>query len=183
MTVCSTPLDLPELLAYWLGELPPEQEDEVEAHFLACHECAERLSRLAALAAGVRGAVRAGAVSVVVSAPLLAALGHAGLRLREYRVAPGDSVNCTIGAEDDGVLSRLEAPLHGVERLDLVEVEWGTRHEDIPFDPRTGEVLFLPAAAALRKAPAHVLNVRLLAVKGANEEAPLAEYRFVHTPS
>jgi hypothetical protein len=65
--------------------------------------------------------------------------------------------------------------------VDLVEVESGVRHENIPFDPGAGEVLFLPSAAALRRMPAHVLNMKLVAVDG-NGERPLGEYRFVHTP-
>lgn len=181
MSVCTAPIELVGLLAYWLGELSPDEEAAIEEHFLGCADCAERLGYLAALAAGVREAVRAGTVSTVISPVLLEALRQAGLRLREYRVAPGGAVDCTIRAQDDGVLSRLEAPLGGVERVDLVELEWGTRHEDIPFDSAAGEVLFLPSAEALRRMPAHVLNVQLIAMGPAGEK-PLGEYRFVHTP-
>ena len=35
-------------------------------------------------------------------------------------MAAGESVNCTITGEDDFVVSRLQAPLAGVARLDLV---------------------------------------------------------------
>ena len=46
-----------------------------------------------------------------------------GLRLREYRLAPGASVNCTIRADDDFVVSALPAPLAGVRRVDLVRID------------------------------------------------------------
>jgi hypothetical protein len=182
MSPCPAPLELAVLLAYWLAELPLNEEAGIEEHLLGCSHCAKRLERLTLLAAGVSEALRHGAVSTVISRPLLEALRTAGLRIREYRVRPGGSVDCTLGARDDGVLSSLEAPLGGVERLDLIELEWCTRHENIPFDPAAGEVLFLPSAAALRRKPAHVLNVMLVAV-GAAGETSLGEYRFVHTPS
>ena len=56
------------------------------------------------------------------------------------------------------------------------------RVEDVPFDPDAGEVLSLPAAAELRKMPAHTFRVQLVAVDDAGER-PLGEYTFAHTPS
>ncbi len=48
-------------------------------------------------------------------------------------------------------------------------------------DPAAGEVLFAPAASALRKMPAHTWRVRLFAVDDAGERA-LAEYTYAHAP-
>src|SRR5215475_366682 len=80
---------------------------------------------LVALASGVRAAVKNGKVSMVVPAPFVEAMKQAGLRLREYRLDPGGSVNCTISADDDAVVSRLRAPLAGVKRVDLVRIRGG----------------------------------------------------------
>jgi hypothetical protein len=52
----------------------------------------------------------------------------------------------------------------------------------VPFDPRTGEFLFIPAAAALKKMPANRLRVRLVSV-GEAGEVPVGEYTFDHSPS
>ena len=130
----------------------------------------------------------AGAIALSLTAGFLEHMKRAGMRIREYPVAPGGTVNCTIRAEDDAVVSRLEAPLAGVRRVDeLRSLDLGDgrierwRLEDVPFDPQAGEVLFSPAAAALRKLPANTLRVQLLAVDEAGER-PLGEYTFAHTP-
>jgi hypothetical protein len=114
---------------------------------------------------------------------------HAGLRLREYRIDSGGRVNCTIRTDEDAVVSRIRAPLSGVKRLDALQrLEVGgveqpeVRLEDVPFDPRSGEVLFIPPPAALKKMPAHRMRMRLVAV-GEAGETPLGEYTFAHSPS
>jgi hypothetical protein len=182
------PLDFETLVAYWLGELPAAEGEKAEEHFFACGRCAARLEWLAGLSEGVRATVRAGRVGLVVSSRFADALVQAGLRLREYGLEPGGSVDCTIRADDDGVLSHIRAPLAGAKRVDaLWRVSVGGAQEpevrlaDVPFDPAAGEVLFLPAAAALKTMPSHTMQLRLVAVDGA-EERPLGEYTFRHTP-
>jgi anti-sigma factor RsiW len=180
-------ISLETLIAYWLGELPAAAQEPLEEHLFACASCSARLEELAALASGIRAAVREGKVKAMISAPFLDALKRQGLRIREYRVPPGGRVNCTLRADDDAVVSRLQAPLAGVKRIDALQrLELGgevfeTRLEDVPFDPAAGEVLSLPSAAGLRKLPAHTLRVRLVAVDEAGER-PLGEYTFAHTP-
>jgi hypothetical protein len=187
--MCKEPINLEYLVAYWLGELPEGQEEKLEEHLFGCAHCARRLEWLAALSDEVRAALRAGALGLVVSAPFVEAMKRAGMRLREYRLDPGGQVNCTIRADEDAVVSRILAPLAGVKRLDaLHRLEVGgveepeVRFEDVPFDPRTGEFLFIPAAAALKKMPANRLRVRLVSV-GEAGEVPVGEYTFDHSPS
>lgn len=168
------------LVEYWFGDLPPEEETQFEDHLFGCAECTARLDELAALGAAVRAAFRSGAVRAVVSRALLAAMKKEGLRLREYRMGPGGSVECTIAAQDDFVVGRLEAPLAGVQRVDLESM--GQRLEDVPFDAEAGEIIVVPAPQDIRSRPAHTERVRLLAVEGDGERL-LGEYSFVHTPS
>ena len=177
------------LLAWWLGELPQAEEAPLEEHLFGCAACTRRLEALAALGEGVRGAVRAGTVGMVISAPFLARMKAEGLRVREYLLEPGRSVSCTIHAEDDALVSRIRAPLAGVKRLDALQVlevagarEPEVRLEDVPFDPDAGEVLFLPPAAWVKTMPAHAFRVRLVSVEEAGER-PLGEYTFLHTPA
>lgn len=183
---CSNPIAFEMMVAWWLGELSHAEQDALEEHMFACAHCTRRVEELATLAGGVRNAVRAGAMGLVVSAPFVEGMKKAGLRVREYHLTPGSSVNCTIKAEDDCVVSRLQAQLAGVERLDLAHLGPGgevrATQEDVPFDPTAGEVLVCPSAAALRKLPAFIERVRLIAV-GAEGTKPLGEYTFVHTPS
>jgi len=182
--ICIAPIPFSALIEYWFGELPQNEEERVEEHFLGCAQCSERLADLTKLGAGISSAFRSGEVRAVISPSFLQEMKQEGLRVREYPVAPGGSVNCTINAADDAVVSRLQASLEDATRVDLVYMsEQGeSRLPDIPFEPAAGEVLFCPSAASLRKSPAHTATIRLLAVGEAGEH-PIAEYTFVHTPS
>ena len=182
---CASPIALERLLAYWLGEEREEDQGTIEEHLLACAQCSQRLEWLAALASAVRTAVQQGRVDVVVSEPFVRAMKQAGLRLREYRLEPGGSVNCTIRPDDDAVVSRIRAPLSGVKRLDVVRIQGGeaeARIDDVPFDAETGELLMIPSAAWLRTMPAFTMRLRLIAV-GEAGESELGEYTFLHSPS
>jgi hypothetical protein len=185
---CAAPIELEALIAYWLGELDEKAEAPLEAHFMGCAHCARRLEWLAACGAGVRAAVRGGTIGVSLTPRFLQAMKDQGLRIRDYPAAPGEVVACTITAEDDAVVGRLRAPLAGVRRVDALHtVDAGGRRmhwrsEDVPFDEETGEVLFIPSSAELRRMPAHTWRVRLLAVDEAGAR-PLGEYAFAHTPS
>jgi hypothetical protein len=186
--MCKEPIGFETLVAYWLGEVAPEEEAPLEEHLFACASCSARLEELSAFADGIRAVVRQGRVAAVISAPFLEALRRQGLRIREYRVPPGGRVDCTMRTDDDAVVSRMQAPLAGVKRVDLLQrVEVGGevsefRLEDVPFDPAAGEVLTLPLSpAALRKMPAHTARMRLVAVEETGERE-LGEYVFAHTP-
>ena len=177
-------LEFAALVDYWFGELEGEREQALEEHLFSCAHCSVRLEALSALGAGIRAAFRSGMLHAVLPRAFVEGLKREGLRLREYRVAAGGSVNCTITTEDDFVISRLQAPLAGVERLDLVigpEREAQAIYEDIPFDPAAGEVLVCPSPALLRPRPAYTERMRLFAV-GAEGRKQIGEYTFVHTP-
>lgn len=105
--------------------------------------------------------------------------------LREYRVPRNGSVDCTAGPEDDFVVGRLEAPLRGVRRLDLLTLnEHGnteTRQQDVPYVADSDAVVLAPGIDKLRAAPAFTLRLRMLAVDDCVERA-LGDYIFNHTP-
>ncbi len=183
--VCATPVPLAALVEYWLGELEAAREEDVERHLFGCGECCAALQRIVELAGGIRALVRRGAVAAVVTPGFVEALGAAGLRLREYRVARNGSVHCTVAPDDDLLVSRLQAPLAGVERLDLVTVEGEgaapLRLRDIPFSAAAGEVVVVPRIDRIRALGVSTETVRLVAVESGGERV-LGEYRFVHTP-
>ena len=186
---CAKPIEFEALVAYWLGELPAAAEAPIEEHVFGCAYCTRRLEELAALAFGVRAAVRNGAVPAVITQPFLEYMKRQGMRIREYRLAPGERVACTLRADDDAVVSRLQVPLAGVKRVDALQsLDLGDGHmeqwrlQDVPFDPNINEVLSLPSAEALRKLPAHTFRVKLVAMEELGER-PLGEYTFAHTPS
>ena len=80
MTRCAQPIDFETLIAYWLGELDAAAEAPLEEHFFACAHCTRRLEGLAALASGIRAAVRDGAVAMALTPRFLGYLKEQGLR-------------------------------------------------------------------------------------------------------
>ena len=173
------------LTAYWLGELDGPAESGFEEHLFGCAACAGRLHALAQLDEGVKRIARDGNVRAILTAPFVKRLQDLGVRVREYRVHAGGSVNCTITPQDDLVVAHLHAPLQDVQRLDLVlhdlSDDTPVRIEDVAFDPSADEVVMLPNAAQLRKVTYATLQVKLLAVDPARERV-IAEYTFNHSP-
>jgi len=175
----------PELLAYWLGELDGAREAELEEHLFGCETCSARLRELVRLGEGIQRATRAGDVYAVLTAAFIRRVQQSGLTVREYRVQPGGSVNCTVAPDDDLVIAHLHAPLGDVRRLDLLvddvtnNARW--RLEDVAFDPAAGEVVVSPNVAELRALTFATQRMQLVAVEQATERV-IADYTFNHSP-
>lgn len=175
------------LLQDWLGETDPATREGIDAHLMACDTCGGLLDEIAALGDGIRRAVHAGAVDVVTGAGLVRRLADAGLHLREYRVGPSGSVHCSVAPDDQVLVSRLQAPLQGVRQLDMaveLSIEPGVVHriEDIPFDPASGEVVFLSSLDKVRRLPSHTITLTLLAREGGSSRE-VGRYLFHHSRS
>jgi hypothetical protein len=182
--------DFATLLAYWFGELDDAREAAIEEHYLGCAVCTEQLEEVEALGAGVRRVFAGGRLVAVVTPAFVDRLRHRGLRLREYRVPCNGSVNCSVEPDDDVLLSRLQVPLEGVERIDVLvapaqagaQSPADLRLVDVPFDAASGEVVVAPSIAHVRTLPAHRQVMRLVAV-GADGDRLLGEYTFNHSPA
>jgi hypothetical protein len=174
------------LLAWWLHETDAAATDAVDEHLLRCDACGETLDALVGLADGVRAAFDAGLVGAVVSGGFVERAAARGRKVREYRLALNGGVDCTVAPDDELLVSRLEAPLAGVERVDAI-LEFshapGVRHriDDVPFDVAAGEVVYLPKIAEVKRAPANTHSVTLIAARGGSERA-LGTYTFRHRP-
>jgi len=180
---CPAPLDERTLLEYWLDELSDDAEAAIDEHLLGCGHCSARLEALVALAGGIREAFRRGQLQAIVSDAFVRRLEAQGLHVREYRVARNASIDCTVAPEDDLVVSRLEAPLAGVGRLDLVIHAPGLPEqvrEDIPFDPARGEVVMSVNMPQLRAMPSQRMRFELVAVDDGGKRL-IGEYTFNHT--
>ena len=184
MSSCASPLAEGLVLEWWAGELEASDARRVERHLLSCGSCSARAELLPAVAEGLRSLVRKGRVPAVLSPIVVERLQRDGRRIREYRVAPGGSVQCTVAPDDDVVLARLAVDLAGVARVDLVRRvndEPEVRLVDLPFDPAAVELIFAPPTDVLVASPAGVERMRLLAV-GPQGDRLLGEYTFNHTP-
>jgi hypothetical protein len=186
--VSATPhLSLETLLEYWLHDGDAAATDAVDAHLMLCDACGSALDELVALADGVKDAFRTGHLAAVLTGGFVARLVAQGLRVREYRLPLNGSVNCTVSPDDELVVSRLAAPLEGVQRLDavarfLVVPEVVERFEDVPFDAHAGEVVYVPKIADMRGLPAHDVELTLTAVEPGGGGRELGRYRFHHRP-
>ena len=179
-------LPIETLLAWWLHETDAAETDAVDEHLLRCDACGETLDALVGLADGVRAAFKAGLVGAIASSDFIARLATRGHRVREYRLPCNGGVDCTVAPDDELLVSRLQAPLACVERLDAVrEFSFapGVLHriEDVPFDAGAGEVVYLPKIAEVKRAPTHTHVVTLVAVAG-GAERELGTYTFRHRP-
>ena len=180
---CPEPLDLATLVDYWFGDLDGPDFDRIEEHLLECDACGSVLRSLAATGDGVRRLARDGAFGVVVSPSFLETASRQGLRVREYRVPAGGCVACTVTAEDDLLVGRLQGDFHGVSHLDLVvQVEDGPeqRVAHLPVSPSSPEVIVAQAMPALRAMPSSTIRMRRLAREGGRDRL-VGEYTFVHT--
>ena len=181
---CDAPVGLSRLVEYWLDELDEAAEAGVDEHLLGCGACSEELARLVALGGGIRAAFARGMVRAFVTETFVRHLAERGVRLREYRVPRNGSVNCSVAPEDEVLITRLEAPLSGVSRLDAVFYDLsGARAEvleDIPFDPASGEVVMAPKIASIRAMPSYRRRVQLVAVDAGGERV-IGDYTFSHT--
>lgn len=180
---CERPIALRALLDYWLEDDAPD--DALEEHLLACDACGARLRALMAIGEGVRRVAGQGAVDMIVTPAFVEQAIQAGLRVRQYRVAPGGRVDCTVTREDDLLVGRMALDLADVSRLDLVALQEGQpehRIQDVPVSPGASEVIVAPAMPMVRALGFRRIRFRLLAQESGGERL-LGEYTFDHFPS
>ena len=184
---CSNPIDAGILADYWIALLPSAEEEVVEEHLLDCDRCGQRLREVIALADGVRKLAREASLRMVVSDEFLKRVAGEGLRVREYHVPAGGSVECTVTAEDDFLIGRLAANLSGATRVDLcICDERGVeqhRLPDIPVHSGAGGVVYQESITFAKAAPTNKMIARLVTVDDAGGEHLLGEYTFNHTRS
>jgi hypothetical protein len=184
---CTSPLDTAVLTDYWIGALEGRDEEPVEEHLLACDRCASELLSVIALADGVRDLARKGSLRMIVSDTFIRRAAEEGLRIREYAPPAGGSVQCTVAARDDLLISRLAADFTGAARVDLSFCdEKGVEQDrlaDIPVPSGPGSVAYHESMAWAKAAGTQTLIARLIALDEAGSERLLGEYTFHHTRS
>ncbi len=187
--VAGTPLPLEELIAYHLGELDGEPAEAVEEHYFACGACARRLEAVGRLAAGIVEVVRRGEVTASVTSTLLARGVERGLRVRRYRVSPGEAVSCTAAPDDDFVAIVLGLGLREADAIDVavswVALDTGATEEraieEVSVERDVGEVVLLFSGARIREAPRSRWEMYAV-VHAAGQERRVGPYVLNHTP-
>jgi hypothetical protein len=182
---CSNPIEAAVLMDYWFAALPSVAEEAVEEHLLACDGCGDRLREVIALAEGLRALARSGSLQVVVSDRFVKHAAETGLRVREYAPAWGESVQCTVAADDDLLVARLAVDLTTASRVDL---SWcdpqgieRQRMADIPIRSEAGSVICQQSITWAKASPTATMIARLVSLDEKGEERLLGEYTFHHT--
>jgi hypothetical protein len=182
---CSNRIDAAVLMDYWLAALPSADEDIIERHLMTCDVCGDRLREAIALADGLRALARSGALQVVVSDQFVQHAAETGLRVREYAPPRGESVQCTVAADDDLLIARLAVDVTSAARIDLSWVDLqGVEHQrmaDIPVRAGAGHVICQQSITWAKVSPTSSMMARLLAVDDEGNERILGEYTFHHT--
>jgi anti-sigma factor RsiW len=182
---CHAPVDPAVLADYWLALLPASEEGAVEAHLFECDACGDRLRGIIEIAEALRALARSGALRVVLAEDFIRHAEETGRRVRQYDFEPGQTVSCTISADDDLLVARFAADLSGAERVDLsfrdAQGAERERMNDIPVRTDVGHVIFQESATFAKAAPSSSMVARLLAIGMDGEERLLGEYFFQHT--
>jgi len=181
---CAEPVDAAVLMDYWRETLDAVQEEAVEAHLFTCDRCGDRLRQMIGLADSHRDLARSATLRVILGTGFAPHATEEGRQVREYAAKPGDSVHCTVSADDDFLVARLVADLSGAARVDLsvslAGVEIG-RMLDVPMNAETGSVVYQESIDFAKTAPSNSMQMRLLAIDAAGGERLLGEYTFRHT--
>jgi hypothetical protein len=177
-----------DLVDYLLGELEEQEADALEEHLFECPVCAVDLEVIDRVAAAVRDAVHHGAVAANVSGAFLERATASGLSLREYRLAPGQTVACSAGPEDYIVI-RLTGAFAGFDELslraDFEDLDSGESYalptQEVRADRELGEVLLVFPGAAVRAYPRSVWSLSLEG-RWEGRETTFGPFVLDHTP-
>ena len=182
---CDHPIDATILTDYWLDTIAFPIQEAIEEHLFGCDECGVRLQEVIDLANGIRSIARQGNLLRVVNDEFLKLAADEGLRIREYAPPLGGSVQCTVSADDNLLIGRLNADLSRAKQLDIsicgADGNEHIRLADIPFRPDAGNVAFQQPIDYAKAAPSETMIARLLSVDDAGSRLILGEYTFIHT--
>lgn len=182
---CPNPIDPAVLADYWLGALPPADEQPVEEHLLTCDSCGDQLRHTIALASALRDLARQGSLVMILSDAFLQRLAADGLRVRQYAPPQGGSIACTVTVDDDLLIGRLTADLSNATRVDLslCDAQGIEQHRlrDLPFRSDSPAILLQQSITYAKAAPSETLIARLVSLDDTGAEHLIGEYTFNHT--
>jgi hypothetical protein len=179
---CAAPIADERLAAYWARDLPDAEASDVEEHLFSCADCSARLEAVASIAGGVAALARQGRISGIISRALLNRLQRDGVRIRQYTLDPGETVPCAAFADDDVIVTAMNADLTGRRSVSLTVTGQGGMPlgtlEDVPVSESWGGVLWVNPAALVRSMPSQQLRLTLRSGDGSEI---IAEYVLDHS--
>ena len=176
-------VDAARLLDYYLGG-PNQGDDAVEEHLFDCAECSAVVDDIHRMAAAVVGLVRAGELSSGGTTALLNRMSRDRLNVRHYAIEPGETVACTVAADDDFMAGRFALPDGEFSRIDMrildAQGQELFRVDDIVIDARQREaIMFIPARPVQHEGSG--VTHYVLVAPDQDGERELARYSMDHT--
>lgn len=183
MRSCATPIPDETLLDYWLGDRAAGDDEAIEAHLFACADCTARLTELASMGAGVATLARQGRISGLISRSLVNRLQREGIALRQYSVAPGETVPCSVFPGDDLVVTSLRGDFSAARAVTLSVSGLGAlptqEFSELPVSPSESEVFFAFPGAFVKELPSTRVEITLTSADG--EASLIGRYVLDHT--
>jgi hypothetical protein len=181
---CASSIAFEDLVAWCARDLDEAAATRVEEHLFGYESCTARAARTQAIVRAIPDVVgRRGGAHLALSPAIVKRLERAGARMRHYRVSPGERVDCTVGADDDLVVTWLSADLGGLDRVDLVIARADgpvlARFDDVAISAAPGGgslVVYSLPGDLVRTFPSASLRVQLL-----HGDRVAAEYLLEHT--
>lgn len=165
MRTCDSPITDEALVDYWIGGSSTVDEEAIEAHVFACGDCAARLAGIESLGSGVAALARLGRISGLVSRSLINQLQREGVAVRQYSVAPGETVPCTVFPGDDLVVTSLRGDFSAGRAVTVSVAGLGSspaqEFRDLPVSPSENEVFFAFPGAFVRQLPSTRVEITL----------------------
>lgn len=166
-----------QIVAYFAGELPADEERAVEDHYFGCAACSATVEDVQTLTGAV-----ATVIPPAVTSERLAELARGVARFRTTDVAPGQDVDVVFDREVDYLLHRLHADVAGAGRVDMEIFEGAevlVRFEAVPIDAEAGVVQVVCQRHFGEMGFSDDVRFRLVAV-APDSRAVLGEYLVRH---
>lgn len=141
-TTCARPLSWAQLVDYWAGDAPPDQQEAFDEHLMGCAACSAESTRVASITETMRGML-----PPIITDELLPILRARGTRVLENPMQPGERKEVLFPNEVDVLIHRLGGlPLAEAASVRFVLLEDGTDRllvelHDVPFERAKGCVL------------------------------------------
>ena len=179
MKPCTARVPFEKLVAWYAHELAERDANALEEHLFSCDECAAASEQLGRLIGGLREVV-----PPVISNALREKLAAAGQRILFTPCAGEATATARFAPDIDLMVHALRGDLSKAERVD-VEVLWsdgtvGVSLEDVPFDPKAGEVLLACQRHYRLMFPEGGQPTFRVHVTEAGKKRRLADYLVIH---
>lgn len=180
---CETPIPDEQLIVYWVDDDVAANDGPIEAHLFACGDCAARLGVIASLGACVADLARQGRITGLVSRSLINRLQREGVTLRQYSIAPGETVPCVVFPGDDLVITALRGDFSAARSVTVSVTGLGPSaaqaFEDLPVSPSEGEMFLALPGTFVRQLPS--TRVEMTVTSGDTAGRLIGQYVLDHT--